>query len=56
MFLDMDRWGYSFRRGTTEAWFESDSDDARDWLVARGIVDENGRPVWKLREESCDNE
>ncbi len=56
MFLDMDRWGYSFRRGTTEAWFESDSDDARDWLRAQGIVDETGAPVWKLREGSCDNE
>jgi hypothetical protein len=53
MFLDMDRWGYSFRLGTTEAWFESDADDARDWLLAHGIVGENGRPLWKLRGESC---
>ncbi len=53
MLLDMDQWGYSFRRGTTGAWFESDSDDARAWLLAHGIVDESGQPMWKLREESC---
>jgi hypothetical protein len=56
MFLDMDAWGYSFRRGTTEAWFSSDSSDARDWLLARGLIDDNGAPLWKLRGESCDNE
>jgi hypothetical protein len=56
MFLDMDRWGYSFRRGSTEAWFESDSGDARDWLIAHGILDEGGEPLWKLRAGSCDNE
>lgn len=35
---DMDAWGYSFRLGSTAAWFEADADDARDWLLARGLA------------------
>lgn len=34
---DMDAWGYSFRLGSARAWFEHDAEDARDWLLARGI-------------------
>ena len=30
-------WGYSFRLGSTRAWFEHDADDARAWLAARGL-------------------
>jgi hypothetical protein len=56
MFLDMDRWGYSFRLGSTEAWFASDSGDARSFLLAHGILAESGGPMWKLRDGSCDNE
>jgi hypothetical protein len=26
MLLDMDHWGYSFRLGSTRAWFENDSE------------------------------
>jgi len=29
---DMDAWGYSFRLGSTQAWFEHDAADARQWL------------------------
>src|SRR5262250_3943271 len=29
---DMDHWGYSFRLGSTGAWFSSDAEDARAWL------------------------
>jgi len=32
MFQDMDRWGYSFRLGSSQAWFEQDADDALHWL------------------------
>ncbi len=39
IFADMDAWGYSFRLGSTAAWFEQDADDARAWLIERGIVD-----------------
>jgi hypothetical protein len=35
---DMDAWGYSFRLGSTRAWFERDAEDARAWLVARGLL------------------
>jgi hypothetical protein len=36
-FADMDVWGYSFRLGSAQAWFEQDADDARAWLAARGL-------------------
>src|SRR5690606_23981861 len=35
---DMDVWGYSFRLGSTQAWFEHDADNARDWLRERGLL------------------
>jgi hypothetical protein len=35
---DMDRWGYTFRLGSARAWFERDADDARAWLIARGLL------------------
>lgn len=38
MLEDMDSWGYSFRLGSAQAWFERDADDARAWLVARGLL------------------
>ncbi|MGA7538125.1 MAG: hypothetical protein WBW93_05110 [Steroidobacteraceae bacterium] len=38
-FGDMDAWGYSFRLGSSRVWFESDAEDARDWLRQHGIID-----------------
>ena len=38
MMRDMDAWGYSFRLGSTQAWFEHDADDAHQWLADRGLV------------------
>ena len=38
LFADMDAWGYHFRLGSTRAWFEGDSEDARAWLEARGLL------------------
>lgn len=35
---DMDAWGYTFRLGSARAWFEGDAEDARAWLVARGLM------------------
>lgn len=35
---DMDAWGYSFRLGSAAAWFETDAEDARAWLAARGLM------------------
>ncbi|NNE63463.1 MAG: hypothetical protein HKN34_05220, partial [Gammaproteobacteria bacterium] len=49
MFSDMDRWGYSFRLGSAQAWFESDADDAVDWLLENHLVDRNLYPAFRLR-------
>ena len=35
---DMDAWGYTFRLGSTRAWFEHDAEDARAWLAQRGLL------------------
>jgi hypothetical protein len=50
---DMDAWGYSFRLGSTAAWFADDAADARAWLSAQGILDARGR-VSGARRESAD--
>jgi hypothetical protein len=46
LMTDMDAWGYSFRLGSTRAWFEQDATNARRWLIARGLLDEEGAPVF----------
>jgi hypothetical protein len=46
---DMDEWGYSFRLGSTRAWFEQDAEDARLWLLAHGVMDSDGRLTGFLR-------
>ena len=38
LMADMDAWGYTFRLGSTRAWFEHDAEDARDWLEVRGLL------------------
>jgi hypothetical protein len=35
---DMDAWGYSFRLGSTRAWFERDAAHAHQWLQHGGIL------------------
>lgn len=35
---DMDAWGYTFRLGSTLAWFEHDAEDARTWLQQRELL------------------
>jgi hypothetical protein len=49
-FADMDDWGYSFRLGSTRAWFESDADDARRWLRQHGVTDGDDRLTGACRE------
>jgi hypothetical protein len=49
MLADMDSWGYSFRLGSTRAWFEGDAIDARGWLERRGVIDVAGRVTGSLR-------
>lgn len=51
LMCDMDAWGYSFRLGDTTRWFQSDSDDAREWLRHYHVLDTAGGPSFKLR--SC---
>lgn len=50
MFADMDSWDYSFRLGNSRAWFEADAEDARQWLLDAGLIDNHGRPTWKTRQ------
>ena len=35
---DMDEWGYSFRLGSAASWFSKDAEDARNWLIHRGLL------------------
>lgn len=49
MMQDMDEWGYSFRLGSTRAWFEVDAADARQWLRSRGIIREDGSLSGEVR-------
>lgn len=46
---DMDTWGYTFRLGSAQRWFEEDADDARQWLQQHALIDEKQRPCFRLR-------
>ena len=37
LMADMDAWGYTYRLGSTRAWFEQDAEDARAWLLEHGL-------------------
>ncbi len=50
MMADMDAWGYTYRLGSARAWFEADAEDARQWLLDHGLIDERERPLWRLRQ------
>ena len=50
MLEDMDSWGYSFRLGSTKAWFEQDAEDALEWLVSKNIISSNNQPTWDVCE------
>jgi hypothetical protein len=49
MLEDMDAWGYTFRLGSSRAWFERDAADAAAWLRRHGLVDELAKPTFTLR-------
>ncbi|MGB0865313.1 MAG: hypothetical protein ACPGSC_02330 [Granulosicoccaceae bacterium] len=38
LLADMDAWGYSFRTGSAASWFKEDAEDARAWLLDRGLL------------------
>jgi hypothetical protein len=42
LMADMDEWGYTFRLGSTKAWFEDDAGDALEWLRANLILPHEG--------------
>lgn len=41
MMREMDEWGYSFRLGSAKAWFENDADDAREFLIAHSLINQD---------------
>jgi len=51
IFEDMDRWGYTFRLGSAQAWFERDADDAGAWLQQRNLINQQSQPNWTLRKD-----
>lgn len=52
MWQDMDAWGYTFRLGSAQAWFERDADECRAWLLDRGIIDTARQLTWKKRQDA----
>ena len=48
MMSDMDRWGYTFRLGSTQKWFEQDAEDAFEWLAHHQLLS-NNKPNYQLR-------
>ncbi len=49
---DMDHWGYSFRLGSAMLWFHHDAEDARRWLLSRGMIDTANRPTGQRRNDA----
>lgn len=49
LWQDMDRWGYSFRLGSSRAWFQQDAEDARGWLQHHGLIDHADNPQFCCR-------
>ena len=49
MLIDMDCWGYSFRLGSSRAWFEQDAAEASDWLQQNDLIDPRMQPTFRLR-------
>ena len=49
MFDNMDDWGYSFRLGSAKKWFKEDADDAKQWLIRHGLIDNDNNVNFVLR-------
>jgi len=49
LMLDMDEWGYSFRLGNTQDWFQHDAEDAREFLINHGLLNSAGDVTFRLR-------
>lgn len=50
MFSDMDEWGYSFRLGSAQKWFEEDAEDALEWLQTYHLINEQQKANFTLRQ------
>ena len=50
MWQDMDAWGYTFRLGSAQRWFEEDAEDARAWLIQHGLLSQSGEISFQLRQ------
>lgn len=48
MLSDMDTWGYSFRLGSAQAWFENDAEDAFSWLLENKLITADKKPTWQV--------
>lgn len=46
---DMDSWGYTFRLGSAQIWFDNDAEDAQQWLIKNHIITSDNEPTWQLR-------
>jgi len=46
---DMDAWGYSFRLGSTQNWFQNDAEDAVEFLKNHGLLNATGEATFRLR-------
>jgi hypothetical protein len=51
MWQDMDLWGYTFRLGSAQAWFEQDASEANDWLQRHGILGDDQHPTGRRRDQ-----
>jgi hypothetical protein len=49
MCRDMDDWGYSFRLGSTAAWFANDAEDSSAWLIRNALLDAHGGITYVCR-------
>src|SRR3569623_1899135 len=47
MRTDTDAWGYSFRLGSAQAWFEQDAEDALAWLIQHDVLDSQHQITWR---------
>lgn len=45
MLDDMVAWGYTYREGDVHAWLAGDAVDARQWLIARGLIHQDGARI-----------
>ena len=48
-FKDMDEWGYSFRLGSAQAWFEQDAEEVLQWLLQHKLIDIEQQPCFIVR-------